>query len=151
MLASTSETSSAGPFLFVEPVFDFPNQGKPKAIRASENGLGDNNGRPAYYFCSQVDVFFPHLSQRCLSVCLGLRFLGCNLMQFTPCWLRSCEESSKECLPTGNRECFCMRQVTNALSLLTSDLSFLQSSFPLKLPWVICQLPELYVVSFLLL
>lgn len=71
MLAGTLEPGSAGPFLFAEKrCLIFPHQEKPKAKRASENGLGDNNGRPAYYFCSQVDVF----SLICLSgVCLSAR------------------------------------------------------------------------------
>lgn len=50
-------------------------------------------------------MYFPSFVSA-LFVCLtGLCFLQCNLMQRTPCWLRSCEESSKECPPTGNKEC----------------------------------------------
>lgn len=46
----------------------FSKPRKPKAIRLAENRLQDNNKRPAYYFCSRVDVFFLIcLSSVCLS------------------------------------------------------------------------------------
>lgn len=151
MLAGTLEPSSAGPFLFAEKrCLIFPHQESRKQSerlktdsRTITEGLLIISAVRLMHFPSFVSAVFVRLP--------GPPFPRWNLMQFTPCWLRSGEEPSKECLPTGNRECFYMLQVTNALSLLTPDLSLLQSSFPLQLPWVICQLPELYVVNFLLL